>query len=214
MNFNDHSGLRGKHAAFSPSLYYWMNDTKEEAIQRYCGSFASQVGTILHSLAEDYIKFKVRMTRFDKKQIPLALLKNGIPAMVVDRLPVDDIFENLMLYINDCIGFRMTPEVVLVYSDYFFGTADAAYFDEHELLLRVSDLKNGSTPAKIDQLIAYDALFRLEYCPILRIRPEDIRSELRIYQFGEIQQCEPSSDAVISVMEQIRTVDKAMTYLQ
>lgn len=214
MNFNEHSNLKGKHAVFSPSSYYWIDDTEEEAIKRYCSSFASSEGTILHSLAEDYIRYNMKMTRFDKKQVPLALLKGGIPAVVVDRLPIDDIFENLMLYVNDCIGFRMQPEVILWYSDLFFGTADAVSFDERERLLRISDLKNGVTPAKIDQVVTYDALFRLEYCPLLRIRPEDIRSELRIYQRGEIQVCTPNPDDVISVMEQIRTLDKTMINLR
>lgn len=208
MNFNEHSNLRGRHAIFSPSSYYWINDTEEDAIRRYCSSFASSVGTALHAMAENYIRYNVKMTRFDKKQIPLTLLTAGIPAIVVDRLPIDDIFETIMMYVNDCIGFRMTPEVVLYYSDLSFGTTDAISFDERSLILRINDLKTGTTQAKIDQVVIYDALFRLEYCPLLRIRPEDIQSELRIYQTGEIQQCNPSSDDVIFVMEQIKTLNK------
>ncbi len=212
MIFNEHSNLRGRHAVFSPSSYYWMNDTEEEALQRYCSSFASSIGTALHGMAEDYIRFNVKMTRFDKKQIPLTLLKSGIPPLVVDRLSIDDLFETVMLYVNDCIGFRMTPEVTLYFSDLFFGTTDAIAFDERERRLRISDLKTGNSPAKIDQLVAYDALFRLEYCPLLRIRPEDILSELRIYQQGEIQLCNPKADDVIFVMEHIKTLDKIKTY--
>ena len=214
MNFNAHSELRGKHAVFAPSTPYWMNDTEEESIRRYCSSFGPSVGTALHSAAEDYIRYSMKLTRFDKKYVPLTLLKAGIPSAVVDRLPVDDIFDNLMLYVNDCIGYRMTPEVVLCYSDLFFGTSDAVSFDERERLLRISDLKTGNSPAKIDQLIGYDALFRLEYCPLLRIRPEEIKSELRIYQFSEIQVCTPDPDDVISVMEQIKTLDKTVNRLQ
>lgn len=213
MNFNLHSELRGRHAIFAPSVPYWMNDSEEEAIQRYCSSFATAVGTALHSLAEDHIRYSVKMTRFDNKYVPLALLKAKIPASVVDRLPVDNLFENLMLYVNDCIGFRMTPEVVLYYSDIFFGTTDAIHFDERERLLQINDYKSGSSPAKMDQLIGYDALFRLEYCPLLRIRPEEIRSELRIYQFGEVRLCEPEPDEVISVMNHIKALDKTMSAL-
>lgn len=213
MNFNQHSELRGRHAVFAPSVPYWMNDNEEEAIQRYCSSFATSVGTALHSLAEDHIKYSVKMTRFDKKYVPLTLLKAKVPASVVDRLPVDDLFDNLMPYVNDSIGFRMTPEVVLYYSDIFFGTTDAIHFDERERLLRINDFKSGSSPAKMDQLIGYDALFRLEYCPLLRIRPEEIRSELRIYQFGEVRLCEPESDEVISVMNHIKALDKTMSGL-
>ena len=213
MNFNPHSELRGRHAVFAPSLPFWMNDTQEEAIQRYCSSFSTIVGTAIHSLAERHIKYSIKLGRSDKKYIPMALLDAKIPAAVVDRLPIDDIFANLALYVNDCIGFRMTPEVVLYYSDILFGTSDAIHFDERERLLRINDLKTGVAPGKMDQLIGYDALFRLEYCPLLRIRPEDIRSELRIYQFGEVRLCEPDPDEVITVMNHIRTLDKTMNSL-
>lgn len=214
MIFNEHSNLKGKHASFSPSTYYWLNDTEDEAIKRYCAGFAASVGTILHSLAEFHIRQGVKMTKSDKKYIPAKLLDSGIPTIVVDRLQIDDIFANLSNYINDGVGFRMTPEVPLYYSDLFFGHADTIAYDESERFLRIHDLKNGATPAKIDQLVIYDALFRLEYCPILHVRPEDISSELRIYQGGEIDYCSPKSDDVIFVMNHIKALDKTMTYLK
>lgn len=214
MNFNEHSNLRGKHAAFSPSTYQWLQDDPDQAIRRYCSGFASSVGTILHGLAEDYIKFGMKMTRFDKKQVTLSLLKAGIPTLVIDRLPIDDIFENLMNYINDAVGFRMKPEVVLYYSDIFFGTTDAICFDEKEKMLRVHDLKTGVSPAKIDQLMIYEALFCLEYGPILHFRPEEIHSELRIYQGGDIDFCIPERDDVIMVMEHIKMLDDMMRHCE
>ena len=210
MNFNDHSNLRGKHAPFSPSSYYWLQDTEEEAIKRYCSAYASAVGTVLHELAKRYIDFGYKMTRFDKKQVPLALLVAGIPQIVVDRLPIDDIFENLMNYVNDAVTFNMKAEVTLYYSDIVFGTTDAIVYDEGKHLLRIHDLKTGTSPAKIDQLMIYAALFCLEYSKQLRFRPEDIHVELRIYQGGEIAYCEPESDDLIMVMEQIKRIDNIM----
>lgn len=214
MNWNPHLEWQGKHAIFAPSSPYWMTDSEEEAIQRYCSSFASSVGTVLHAMAADHIAFSTKMTRFDKKYIRLNLLKAGIPAPVVDRLPEDDIFETLMLYVNDCIGFRMVPEQKVGYSDLFFGTCDAIRFDEREKLLRISDLKTGTTPAKMDQLVGYDALFRLEKCPELHIRPEEIKSELRIYQCGEIRLCTPETDDIISIMNLIKARDELILNLQ
>lgn len=214
MNFNDHSNLRGKHAPFSPSSYYWLQDTEEDAIRRYCNSFAATVGTILHELAKEYIDYGYKMTRFDKKQVPLRLLVEGVPPLIVDRLNIDDIFENLMHYVNDAVDFRMQAEVPLYYSDNVFGTADTICFDERERMLRIHDLKNGTTPAKIDQLMIYDALFCLEYGHILKFRPEDIKAELRIYQGGEIVFCEPNADDVIMVMEHIKRIDNAMNDLR
>ena len=214
MIFNEHSNLRNKHALFSPSSYSWMNYNDEDAIRKYVSSYATSVGTILHSFCEDCIRFDTKLGRFDKKHILLALMRGGIPTNVIDRLPIDDIFENLVPYVNDGIGFRMTPEVALYYSDNCYGHADSLSYDEREKFLRIHDLKTGATPAKIDQLIAYDALFRLEYCPLLRVRPEEITSELRIYQNGEIVYCTPKADDIIVVMEQIKTLDKTVTYLQ
>lgn len=211
MIFNDHSNLRGKHAPFSPSQYSWLGDSEEDSIRRYVNSYASQVGTILHALAKDYIDYGYKMTKFDKKQIPLALLTAGIPLFVVDRIPIDDIFETVMIYVNDAVGFHMSAEVPLYYSDVVFGTTDAIFFDERDKVLRIHDLKTGSGPVKIDQLIIYDALFCLEYGPMLRFRPEELTSELRIYQNGEyIFHC-PNPDDIIMTMEQIKQIDNVIT---
>lgn len=214
MIFNEHLNLRGKHAVFSPSNYAWLRDSKEDAIRRYVNSFQAQTGTILHELAEEYILQGFKMNRYDKKQVPLRLLTKGIPSSVVDRLPIDDIFENLENYVNDAVDYNMSPEVILYYSDLVFGTADALAYNEQECFLRIHDLKNGTTPAKIDQLIAYDALFRLQYCPIMRVRPEKIKSELRIYQGGEIIFYNPEPDEIIEAMEQAKSVDKYATGLK
>lgn len=205
MNWNDHSNLKGRHAIFSPSSYYWIRDDDDEIVKRYCMSYASSVGTILHALAEKYIRFGKTMSRYDKKQVSLELLNAGIPPLVVDFFDTQERFENLMNYVNDSVGWRMDPEVVLYYSDIFFGTCDTIAFDEREKILRINDLKNGSSPASMDQLMQYAALFCLEYGPLLRFRPEDISYELRIYQSGEIQECFPNPDEVVYVIESMKS---------
>ena len=45
------------------------------------------------------------------------------------------------MYVNDAIGFKMTPEQILYYSDNCFGTADAILFRNN--FLRIHDLKTG-----------------------------------------------------------------------
>jgi hypothetical protein len=109
-----------------------------------------------------------------------------------------------MSYVNDCIGFRMTPEVVLAYSENSFGTTDAISFNEKEKLLRIFDLKTGSTPAHMEQLLVYTALFCLEY----RKKPKDISTELRIYQSNEILSYEPSVEDICPIMDKIVSFDK------
>ena len=78
-----------------------------------------------------------------------------------------------------------------------FGTADAIQLDGD--VLRIHDLKTGTTPAKIDQLMIYAALFYLEY----GFKPERLRTELRIYQSDEILVHEPEAIDIRAVMDQI-----------
>ena len=99
-------------------------------------------------------------------------------------------------YVNDAIGFRM------FYSVNCFGTADAISFDKG--LLRIHDLKTGVTPAKIDQLMIYAALFCLEY----DIRPGEINYELRIYQNDDILIANPEGDEISPIMGTIISFDK------
>ena len=96
-------------------------------------------------------------------------------------------------YVNDAIGF---------YSVNCFGTADAISFDKG--LLRIHDLKTGVTPAKIDQLMIYAALFCLEY----DIRPGEINYELRIYQNDDILITNPEGDEISPIMGTIISFDK------
>jgi len=96
----------------------------------------------------------------------------------------------------------MEPEQVLFYSVNCFGTADAISFDKG--LLRIHDLKTGVTPAKIDQLMIYAALFCLEY----DVRPGEINYELRIYQNDDILIANPEGDEISPIMGTIISFDK------
>ena len=103
----------------------------------------------------------------------------------------------LSLYVNDAIALNMSPEKVLFYSKYFFGTTDAISFDG--ALLRIHDLKTGAIPGKIEQLMIYDALFCLEY----NIDPSDIGHTLRIYQFDDFSEVTPEPGRISEIMDQI-----------
>lgn len=105
------------------------------------------------------------------------------------------------MYINDAIGFRMEPEVVLKYSLNCFGTADAICF--RNKTLRIHDLKTGETPAKMDQLMIYAALYYLEY----GVNPNNIRTILRIYQFNDFVEYEPEPEEIKQIMDIIIEFD-------
>ena len=107
-------------------------------------------------------------------------------------------------YVNDAIGFKMKPEQILFYSYNCFGTADAICFRDD--FLRIHDLKTGVTPAHIEQLEVYAALFCLEY----HIDPAKIEIELRLYQSNDILVHNPGADEIQPIMQKIIAFDRIL----
>ena len=177
MNFNRHSNLIGEHAFLSASKYHWVNYDERKLAETYSNHLATLRGTELHEFAAQCIRLKQRLPRAEK---------------------------TLNMYVNDAIGFKMTPEQILYYSPNCYGTADAISFRKN--LLRIHDLKTGTSPASIKQLMIYAALFCLEYDH----RPGDIEIELRIYQSDEILHHEPGADELLPIMDKIITFDKVI----
>lgn len=128
------------------------------------------------------------------------LIKLGV------KLP--DTAQTINQYVNDCIGYRMTPEQVFRYSDNCFGTADAAGFRVNRL--RVFDLKTGVTEATMTQLKIYVALFCLEY----KFNPLNIEMETRIYQNDAVVVEEPTADEIFHIMDKIISHDKIINDLR
>ena len=180
MNFNQHSNLEGQHAFLGASKYSWINYSDEKLIQVYNNMLATQRGTELHELAAQCIKLH-------RKQ-------KG-----------SDYFSQ---YVNDAIGFGMSPEVILYYSDVCFGTADAIKFDEKKGFLRIHDLKTGVTPVHMEQLMVYAAYFCLEY----HVKPGDIEMELRIYKDPTEKQPDCPWIYIPSVEDIAPIMDKAITF--
>ena len=78
-------------------------------------------------------------------------------------------------------------------------------------VLRIHDLKTGQTPAKMEQLEIYAALFCLEY----KKDPTSIFIELRIYQYGEVFVYNPEPQRILEVMNIIRAHNQILTnYIQ
>jgi hypothetical protein len=181
MNFVRHSNLRDGHAFLSPSSYHWLRYEEEKLERVFFTQMQAIRGTELHDLAQRCIKLGV-------------------------KLP--DGSQTLNAYVNDAIGFRMEPEVVLYYSDNCYGTADTCGFRNN--LLRVHDLKTGTIPASMDQPRIYAALFCLEY----RFRPFDIQIELRIYQNDQVVVEVADPDDIFHIMEKIKFFSKRIDELR
>lgn len=178
MRFNKHTNLSGLHAPFSPSQPSWLRYDDEKILEIYINKKASEMGTKYHEWAKTTIDLGIKQPKSKK---------------------------TLYAYVNDAIGFKMDTEVVLYYSDRFFGTADAISFRNNEL--RIHDLKTGKIPGKLEQLLIYAALFCLEY----DVKPGDLNFiELRIYQSDDILICNPTAEDILPIMDRIKTVDKLL----
>lgn len=181
MFFNRHTNLEGLHAPFGASKSSWLRYSDDKIIEVYNNLQAAEMGTRLHEWAKQTIDLGIKQSRSKK---------------------------TIYSYVNDAIGFNMSTEVILFYSERFFGTADAISFRNN--FLRIHDLKTGRRPVHMEQLEIYAALFCLEY----KIKPGDIRMELRIYQNDEILVHEPTAEDILPIMDKIVHVDKMLEKIE
>ena len=184
MKFNNHTNLSGLHAPFSPSQSSWLRYDDDKATEVFLNRKASERGTRLHQWAKDTIDLGMKQPKSKK---------------------------TIYAYINDAIGFKMDTEVVLFYSDRFFGTADAISFRNN--ILTIHDLKNGKVGKiedHIEQLEVYAALFCLEY----RVKPSDIEIELRVYKNDEVLVHNPTAEDIVPVMDKIVHLDRLLEKIE
>ena len=121
----------------------------------------------------------------------------------------DDETTTTGLYINQCIQYKMSPEIVLFYSPNAFGTVDALAYRYRRL--RISDLKTGITRVSVHQLEVYAALFCLEY----EIDPFSLRSiELRIYQDCTVYEYIGDPLCIKEIMDKIQKFDDVLNRLR
>lgn len=180
MNFVRHSNLEGLHAPFSPSQSSWLRYDDDKALEVYTNRKAAEMGSRLHVWAKETIDLGLKQPRSKK---------------------------TIYAYVNDAIGFRMDTEVVLFYSERFFGTADAISFRNGEL--RIHDLKTGKVgkiESHVEQLEIYAALFCLEY----KVKPSEINIELRVYKNDEVVCHNPDPENIVEIMNKIIHLDKLL----
>ena len=184
MQFINHKNLEGLHAPFSASQSSWLRYDDEKAIKVYRNKKAAEMGSRLHEWAAETINLGIKQPKSKK---------------------------TLYSYVNDAIGFKMSTEVVLFYSKYFFGTADSICFRNNTL--RIHDLKTGHVgkiEEHIDQLMIYAALFCLEY----KIKPGEIEMELRIYKEDEVLVINPTAEDVLPIMDKIIHLNKILEEME
>lgn len=181
MLFNRHLNLAGTHAFLSASNYHWINYDEDKLDRMYMASQAAKRGTELHAFAHQAIRLGQRLPNSKR---------------------------TLNLYVNDAIGYRMTPEQIFFYSPNAYGTADTAAFRQNTL--RIHDYKSGVNEASVHQLEVYVALFCLEY----KYRPFDIKIEMRIYQNDEVKIYDGDPDFITHIMDRIITFDKRINQMR
>lgn len=185
MVFESFSKLEGQHAILGASQHAWLRYDDDKLKKYYESLKAKEMGTRLHALAAEHIDLGIRMPKSD---------------MTLNK------------YINDAIGYKMTPEQILYFSDHSFGTADSISFRKN--ILRIHDLKTGVHPAYktdkktgeyvLEQLEIYAALFCLQYGEKLGFKPNDIQFELAIYQNNDIFAEQPDPSKIIWTMDRIK----------
>lgn len=175
MNFNKHSHIEGQHAFLSASKYHWVNYDEEKLASSFSKYLATQRGTRLHEFASECIDLGIKLPK----------TKN-----------------TMNMYVNDAIGYKMKTEQPLYFSENCFGTADAISFKQK--MLRIHDLKTGTSPTSMRQLEVYTALFCLEY----NVKPSDIDIELRLYQCDDVIVYTPTIEDILYIMDKIITFDR------
>lgn len=181
MDFNYHGHLRDRHAFLSASKYHWIRYDEEKLANSFITQMAAQRGTELHAHAAEAIRLGIKQRQTK---------------------------QTFNMYVNDALGYRMSPEVILHYSDNAFGTADTISF--HKNLLRIHDLKTGVSKTSFDQLMIYAAFFCLEY----GFKPPTIGMELRIYQNDATEVFNPDPDQIVHIMDKIVTFDRKINELR
>ena len=168
------------HAVFSPSQCSWLRYDDDKVLEVYANKKAAEMGTRLHEWAAETINLGLKQPKSKK---------------------------TICAYVNDAIGYKMDTEVVLFYSERFFGTADAICFRNG--MLRIHDLKTGKVgkiESHIEQLEIYAALFCLEY----KVKPGDIQIELRIYKNDEVVAWNPTAEDIVPIMDKIIHLNKLL----
>lgn len=181
MLWNDHSNLAGLHAFLSPSKYHWTNYQDEKIDRAYIAFMAARRGSELHAFAHEAVRLGIKLPKTPR---------------------------TINLYVNDAIGYRMSCEVTLFYSENAFGTTDTICFRRNKL--RIHDLKTGLVQTSERQLEVYAALFCLEY----GFKPNVIDIELRIYQNDEVKIYETDPEVIEYIMDKIRTFDKRLNMIK
>ena len=180
MQFNNHYKLAGLHAPFTASSSAWLRYDDDKAIEVYGNRKAAEMGTKLHAWAKETIDLGIKQPRSKK---------------------------TIYAYVNDAIGFKMSTEVVLYYSERFFGTADAISFRNN--MLRIHDLKTGKggkIENHMEQLEIYAALFCLEY----KVKPGEIDMELRVYKNDEVLVHNPTAEDMVPIMDRMIHLNKLL----
>lgn len=202
------------HAPFSPSQPAWLKYSDEQVIETYKNKLRPDIGTEIHDWASHQITLfqkpsgikeverGVKTHIYEKYMLDISKLYNpkyGTMLLKHIRYLPGDAYLSTKMFVSDCIGFRMESEVELPLSDMIGGTADAVRYYPKENLLRVSDLKTGSRPAKIEQVFTYAAL----YCHEYRLDPLKTNFETRIYQNGEIYIEQPEGEDINDILKNI-----------
>lgn len=216
------SSTSTSHAPFPPSQPSWVRYTDAQVIEAFKNKYRSDIGTEIHEWASHQIIL-------GSKPSGIREVERGVKTHIYEKYMVDtskaydprvgsifldhlrylpgEAYLSVKMFVCDSIGFRMESEQKLSVSKVIEGTADAVRFYPKDNLLRISDLKTGSRPAKIEQVFIYAAL----YCYENRLDPLKTNFEARIYQNGEIYIEQPTGEEIKSLLNTILHINEVVS---
>ena len=216
------SSTSTSHAPFPPSQPSWVRYTDAQVIEAFKNKYRSDIGTEIHEWASHQIilgskpsgirevERGVKTHIYEKYMMETSKVYDPrVGSIFLDHLRYlpGEAYLSVKMFVCDSIGFRMESEQKLSVSKVIEGTADAVRFYPKDNLLRISDLKTGSRPAKIEQVFIYAAL----YCYENRLDPLKTNFEARIYQNGEIYIEQPTGEEIKSLLNTILHINEVVS---
>lgn len=216
------SSTSTSHAPFPPSQPSWVRYTDAQVIEAFKNKYRSDIGTEIHEWASHQIilgskpsgirevERGVKTHIYEKYMMETSKLYDSrVGSIFLDHLRYlpGEAYLSVKMFVCDSIGFRMESEQKLSVSKVIEGTADAVRFYPKDNLLRISDLKTGSRPAKIEQVFIYAAL----YCYENKLDPLKTNFEARIYQNGEIYIEQPTGEEIKSLLNTILHINEVVS---
>ena len=117
MNFNKHQEYEGKHAFMGASQFRWIEWDSTTLMERYYSRYAQEIGTVLHSLAQNCIKARIRLSKADLHLVDLFDI--GMPLQFVVHSTLCVVV--CSFWPDGCFCHHQTFDFIGIHQQYLFA---------------------------------------------------------------------------------------------